>query len=81
METWKRVLGEEHPNTLASMGNLAFTWKGLSRDKEALKLIEECVIMQTMAIGTNHPDTLSSRIVLLGWQKEELEISALIDRE
>jgi hypothetical protein len=27
METRMRVLGEEHPDTLASMNNLAFTWK------------------------------------------------------
>ncbi|KAF2836644.1 hypothetical protein M501DRAFT_1018536 [Patellaria atrata CBS 101060] len=27
METRKRVLGEEHPDTLTSMANLAFTFK------------------------------------------------------
>jgi hypothetical protein len=26
METRKRVLGDEHPNTLSSMGNLALTY-------------------------------------------------------
>jgi len=35
METRKRVLGEEHPHTLASMANLAYTWKHQSRNKEA----------------------------------------------
>jgi len=27
METFKRMLGDEHPNTLTSTNNLAFTWK------------------------------------------------------
>jgi hypothetical protein len=31
METRKKVLGAEHPDTLTSMANLAFTWKGRSR--------------------------------------------------
>lgn len=47
METRKRMLGPEHPDTLTSMNNLAFTWKGHGRDTEALKLIEECVEVQT----------------------------------
>jgi hypothetical protein len=31
METSKRVLGAEHPYTLTSMADLAFTWKGQGR--------------------------------------------------
>jgi hypothetical protein len=33
METSKRVLGEEHPDTLTSMSNLAFTLKSQNRDE------------------------------------------------
>jgi hypothetical protein len=50
------------------MSNLAFTWKRQGQDKEALKLMEEYVTLQTMIIGTNHPHTSSSRKILLGWQ-------------
>ncbi|CCD51174.1 hypothetical protein BofuT4_P085360.1 [Botrytis cinerea T4] len=74
METRKRVLGQEHPDTLTSMNNLALTWKGLGRDKEALKLMEECVLSLTRIIGTNHPNTLSSRAILLEWKIHEPEI-------
>jgi tetratricopeptide (TPR) repeat protein len=81
IEARKRVLGPEHPSTLSSMNNLAFTWKGQGQDKEALKLMEECIVLRSRTIGTNHPHTLSSRTELLGWQTEELEISALVDRE
>jgi hypothetical protein len=35
METRKRVLGAEHPDTLTSMGNLAFTCKSQGRDLDA----------------------------------------------
>lgn len=43
METSKRVLGEEHPDTLTTMNSLASTWKEMGRDSEVIKLMEECV--------------------------------------
>lgn len=44
----KRVFGAEHPDTLRSMCNLAFTWKGRGRDTEALGLLKkECVQLRT----------------------------------
>jgi hypothetical protein len=42
--------------------------------------MEECIALKSRTIGTNQPHTVSSRIVLLRWQKEELEISALPDK-
>ena len=81
MEMRKRVLGPEHPDTLTSMNNLAFTWKWYGRDKEAMELMKECVALWTKVVGINHPQTLSSSTALLAWQTEELEISALVDRE
>ena len=38
METTKRVLGEEHPDSLTSMANLASTYRGQGRLKEAEEL-------------------------------------------
>jgi tetratricopeptide repeat protein len=43
METRKRVLGAEHPDTPTSVNNLTFTWKGMRQDTEAIKLMKECV--------------------------------------
>ena len=68
METSLRVLGQEHPDTLTSMNNLAFTWKGYGRHAEALKLMEECVLLRTRILGANQSHTLSSLTTLLGWQ-------------
>ena len=42
IETSKRVLGEEHPDTLTSMNNLAFIWKKQRRDTEAIELMKKC---------------------------------------
>ena len=74
----KRVLGAEHPYTLRSMHNLAFTWKQSGRYSEALKLMEECVRLRTRILGNNHPATLASNEALLGWQAENLEIRSLV---
>ncbi|KAJ5128088.1 hypothetical protein N7448_008867 [Penicillium atrosanguineum] len=36
METRKTKLGEDHPDTLTSMANLAFTWKSSGHDAKAV---------------------------------------------
>ena len=54
----RRVLGDDHPHTLASMGNLAGTYgkQGRWKDAEAL----EVVVMEKRKrlLGVDHPDTL-----------------------
>lgn len=55
-----KVLGAEHPHTLTSMDSLAFTWKGLGRDAEAVKPMERCVQLRTLILGLDYPRTLSS---------------------
>jgi Tetratricopeptide repeat len=80
METRKRVLGTEHPSTLTSMNNLAFTWKEQGRHAEALKLIEECVHLRSQFLGVNHYLTLSSSAALAEWKMEELDIVTLASK-
>ena len=60
VETMKRVLGEEHPDTLMSMSNLASTYRKQGRRKEAEVL--EALVMETRkrVLGEEHPDTLLS---------------------
>jgi hypothetical protein len=86
MESSLRVLGQEHLDALISMANLALIWKGNGRDIDALdidalKLMKHCVEARARILGANHPYTLFSHTALLGWQTEEWEISALVDRE
>ncbi|KAJ6114716.1 hypothetical protein N7486_000494 [Penicillium sp. IBT 16267x] len=43
METRKTKLGEDHPNSLTSMNNLAHTLRSSSQYTAALQLMAECV--------------------------------------
>ncbi|KFA81514.1 hypothetical protein S40288_09942 [Stachybotrys chartarum IBT 40288] len=58
LERQGKVLGEEHPSTLISMGNLALAYSNQGRWKEAEEL--EVQVMETFkrVLGEEHPDTL-----------------------
>ncbi|KAF1965815.1 HET-domain-containing protein [Bimuria novae-zelandiae CBS 107.79] len=60
METRKRVLGEEHPDTLTSMANLASTYRNQGRWKEAEGLFVQVMETRKRVLGEEHPDTLTS---------------------
>lgn len=85
METRKRVLGDEHPDTLASMGNLAFTYNKQGRWKEAEKLGVQVMETEKRVLGDEHPDTLTSMNNLAltygnqgRWKEaEELEVQVM----
>ena len=51
MKTSKTKLGPDHPDTLSSMNNLAFTCKESGRVTKAVKLMEE-YIWQDENMGT-----------------------------
>ena len=71
METFLRVLGEEHLDTLTSMNNLAFTLQGQGRNGEAVALISECVRLRNRILGAEHLGTLDSSGALAKWQGGE----------
>jgi hypothetical protein len=56
----KRTLGEEHPDTLLSMHNLANRYSDAGRRQEALQLTETVVAARKRTLGEEHPDTLLS---------------------
>ncbi len=56
----KAKLGPDHPDTLASMNNLANSYSDLGRHAEALKLREETLALRKAKLGPDHPDTLAS---------------------
>jgi Tetratricopeptide repeat len=64
MEKRERVLGQDHPDTLTSMNNLAFAWKSQGRDIEAFDLLNECFLLRKQKLGADHPDTRSSLMAL-----------------
>ena len=59
MEMSKRVLGEEHPDTLARIANLALTFSHQGRWKEAEELQVMVMEMSKRVLGKEHPDTLA----------------------
>ena len=60
METYKRILGPEHPNTLTSINNLAHCLGQLGRTGEALPLHRQAVETYKRILGPEHPNTLTS---------------------
>jgi tetratricopeptide (TPR) repeat protein len=60
MQTRKRVLTNEHPDTLASMANLASTYIYQGRWKEAEELGVQVMQAMKRVLTDEHPDTLTS---------------------
>ena len=56
----KRVLGEEHPNTLTAADNLAHTHSQQGKHAEAETLQVATLAVQKRVLGEEHPDTLTS---------------------
>lgn len=57
-ETRKKKLGEEHPETLKALGELAFFYIQAGNYKEALELLEKACESMSRVLGDEHPDTL-----------------------
>ena len=53
-------LGDAHPNTLASMNNLANLYDNQERYQEAEPLYLKCLNVMTTKLGAAHPSTLVS---------------------
>ena len=56
----KKVLGEEHPNTLTSMINLASTYRNQGRWNEAEKVEIQVLEMRKKLLDAQHRNTLAS---------------------
>jgi tetratricopeptide (TPR) repeat protein len=56
----KRVLGEDHPDTLSSMNNLAETLRDLGELEGACRLHEQALSGFKRVFGEDHSDTLTS---------------------
>ena len=58
----ERVLGADHPDTLATRNNLANAYQDAGRTAEAITLHEQTLADRERVLGADHPDTLSTRI-------------------
>jgi tetratricopeptide (TPR) repeat protein len=57
---FKGKLGPDHPETLASMNNLALTYQAAGKLDKALTLIEQTLERQKAQLGPDHSNTLTS---------------------
>jgi hypothetical protein len=64
MNAQKRLLGEEHPNTLTSMNNLALTYHHQGRWDEAEFLLVQTAHSLRRKFGDDHPMTLEVQVRL-----------------
>jgi serine/threonine protein kinase len=56
----RQALGADHPDSLASMNNLATAYQDAGRFADALHLFEETLTGFKAKLGPDHPDTLDS---------------------
>lgn len=54
------MLGDDHPNVLQSMHNLALTRRDLGDLQGARELFEQALAGRRRVLGEDHPDTLRS---------------------
>ncbi|MFI5067845.1 MAG: tetratricopeptide repeat protein, partial [Streptosporangiales bacterium] len=57
----ERVLGPDHPDTLASRDNLAAAYRAAGRAAEAIPLHQQTLAASERVLGPDHPSTLTSR--------------------
>jgi tetratricopeptide (TPR) repeat protein len=60
LEASRRVLGEEHPDTIRAMANLAATYRDQGRSKEAEEPQVKVLEASRRVLGEEHPDTISA---------------------
>ena len=81
---YKHKLGEDHPDTLMSMSNLANWYNEAGRRTEALEMSEVVLKIHKDKLGEDHPNTLSSmnnlaiRYSEAGRQIEALEMLEMV---
>jgi tetratricopeptide (TPR) repeat protein len=66
LEKNRRILGEQHPDTLSTVHNLASTYWSQEKLVEAAALGEEVLEKRRKILGEEHPDTLTTMHNLAG---------------
>jgi hypothetical protein len=62
LEKNRRILGDEHLDTLKAMHNLASTYWAQGKTAEAAAMEEEVLEKSRRILGDDHPDTLVARL-------------------
>lgn len=70
METRRRLLGLEHPETLEDMASVATNYWSQDKKSQAIQLLTEVVPKLQQNLGADHPSTIRSMHRLQKWQNE-----------
>ncbi len=79
----EQQLGAQHPNTAASLHNLAWLCEKQGKYAEAESLLQRALAIREQQLGAQHPDTAASlhRLARLSlWQGEDAEAESLLQR-
>jgi len=77
----KVVLGDRHPQTLATMHNIAVTYIKQGKYDEAEVLYKQCLDQRRRVLGDNNPDTLTTMHSLAGIYKNQGYIHVRLVRD
>jgi len=72
-ETYERVLGAEHPDTLTTLNNLAGLYQDQGKYEKAQELYERVREARERVLGAEHPDTLITLNNLAGLYQDQGE--------
>ena len=67
----RRLLGDDHPDTLASMGDLAVLYRDQSKPAQAESLLAKVLNFQRRVLGADRPETLETAHELAQLYEEE----------
>ncbi|KAH7233835.1 uncharacterized protein BKA55DRAFT_598050 [Fusarium redolens] len=82
-EKRQRILGDEHPDTITAMSNLANTLSDQGKLDEAASMMKEVLEERQRILGDEHPDTISAmnNLALTLSDQGKLDEAALMKRE
>jgi tetratricopeptide (TPR) repeat protein len=60
LEKSRKILGQDHPQTLESASNLALLYASIEQYHSAESLYEECLQTKKRILGQDHPETLEA---------------------
>jgi tetratricopeptide (TPR) repeat protein len=83
LEIRERILGEKHPDTLRSMGQLAWMYPWISLEEESVQLGERCLKLRREVLGEDDPETIDclSDLAMAYQMQEKLELAESMQRK
>ena len=69
----RETFGDDHFETINTIGNLGWSYCTMGKYQEALPLLEEALMKKRKARGEHHRDTMEAMLNLAGWYFRQLD--------